>query len=970
MARKKLLNRETLEESSIFFFEEKGKYGHVPAHVSSLRDALLDFECTLSARLSFYDEHEFEDQEMLRSVLPKLPVSESEHPSIVHSIEAYRRMRQDAQRLDSGCDREAEWVKFYEKNFLDKLCEEFVITDQDSRRVARTKFYYDDFDVAKERPWSLFSGPGDFREEYGKSNLTTPTPDWVAYFRVYDLKSSWDRIPNSSRQWPWANLAKNKIVENFSLTTLQELAEHGLQFSVTNILRGNRNSSIVLSDLLCYPWLITEYKRKDEQKKVQCYCQAANAGAASLMLLQTLVRHSTYKTVLPIVTMTTWGPKVRIWICFFDDSQKRYNMVCIWEGDMTRTVHMIELHAILENTHTWAMRVLRPWISHHIDQWKSFCHIEHSREQEESVGNDLIDQFGALVAANPLPKIVDELQDGISVDRMESSELMMLFKEQNSLLLAGIRELLGTQRAVSNTERSNKRPSSETQSISTQTDDNLEIDPLYSLRDLFRLPQIESSDEIWSSSRAKSPVPRRRNWPKFDSPIWSAISHHASSSMIGGVYDGYPYFTYEKGELLDILGRRDKWYLARRGIGCDSPKGWVWAADTRMLFNAERDRWLETNGSRIHKPGPTNSLTEANQAPGLIKSDTHVLEKGPPSPAFQRSQATASFETKEAGRHNPGLASVATDDVSIRREWVTCERTGRRIPIKLPNPPVKEHRLSTELFAHPPKAAYSFTGTALPGSKHEDGPPPVRPPDLASFSKEPSTSAAEHGSETDVSADQSQSQPPENRKEAGLLEQLERRYSKGGLFEQSNRGDFKSGLFAGLDTNGWKPGSIPNRNEERQLFGDAGPSKPTWGELFDSCPSSSSSQQKGSRPSDDSEAPVKASLSDGVKTGAPTTPRLFGNSTAFKNPQDNSVSDEKQTSTFKIGLFRGLPSSDPYTRSKPRLFGDFRSNICPTEDDVAAEEPLRGTGHTKPEAPLQPESCISGEEDWETADEE
>ncbi|RYP52229.1 hypothetical protein DL768_002548 [Monosporascus sp. mg162] len=264
------LNRAKLKENGIFFFENKDEYGQMPAHVNSLRDALLDFGCILPARLSFHNEHAFEDREMLRSVMNKIDPSESERAFIVDSIKTYQDMKHDAQILDSGYDREPEWVKFYERNFLDKLCNEFVITDQDSRRVSRTKFYYDNFDVAKERRWSLFSGPGDFRKEYGKSNLRTPTPDWVAYFRVYDLKSSWGRIRNSSSRWPWANSAKNKIVENFSLATFQELAEHGLQFSVANILRGNRNSSIVPSDLVCYPWLITEYKKKDMQRKV-CY---------------------------------------------------------------------------------------------------------------------------------------------------------------------------------------------------------------------------------------------------------------------------------------------------------------------------------------------------------------------------------------------------------------------------------------------------------------------------------------------------------------------------------------------------------------------------------------------------------------------------------------------------------------------------------------------------------------------------
>ncbi|RYP04145.1 hypothetical protein DL764_004644 [Monosporascus ibericus] len=759
------LNRRALEENSIFFFEKNDEYGQVPAHVSSLRDALLDFECTLPARLSFYDEDEFEDDEMLRSIMDKLFGSDSEErASTMHSIKMYREMKHDAQILDNGCDREAEWVKFYEKNFLDKLCEEFVITDQDSRRVARTKFYYDNFDVAKERQWSLFSGPGDFRKEHGKSVLTMPVPDWVAYFRVYDLKSSWGRIRNSSSRWPWANSAKNEIVENFSLATLQELAEHGLQFSVANTLRGNQNSSIVPSDLICYPWLITEYKRKDKEgnkegnneRKMQCYCQAANAGAASLMLLQTLVRHSTYKTVLPVVTMTTWGPEVCIWICFFDDSLKRYQAF----GD------------------------------------------DHPALDPD--------------AKVPLFKTPTPTPNHTSNFRLDNKTLDT-FKESNH------------SRRTANTSNTGHGPATP----------RLELDS-------------SNPEETTSGQTPCTPV-----------------SKHMFNSQTDWAF-GTP--------------------------------SWVASAQT-TLIDAQTGRPLETTGSRIDKPDPANGLTKANQTPELIKSDTHVLRKGPPSPAIQRSPATESLESKEAGR-------------------------------------------------------------------------PVTPPDLTSFSKEPSTSAAEHGSGTHVSAYQSQSPPPDER-------------PKVGLFEQSNSGNFKGGLFDGLDTNGWKPRSIPYRDEQRQLCSDSGPSKPTRGEPSCGCPSSSSLEQKGSRPSDASKAQVQASLSDGVKTSAPTTPELFGNSNAFNTPKENSVSDEKQTNIFKIGLL----GSTPYTPSEPRLSIDFCSTgriprfgsaatemlgeqvtsgkeIGLTKDNVAAEEPPRGNGHTKQEAPPQSESCISADEDWETAEEE
>ena len=45
-------------------------------------------------------------------------------------------------------------------------------------------------------------------------------------------------------------------------------------------------------------------------------------------------------------------------------------MTCIWRGDMTLVSDLVKLRAILENTHTWAMREQRPRISAYIDLWK------------------------------------------------------------------------------------------------------------------------------------------------------------------------------------------------------------------------------------------------------------------------------------------------------------------------------------------------------------------------------------------------------------------------------------------------------------------------------------------------------------------------------------------------------------------------------------------------------------------------
>ncbi|KAI0133807.1 hypothetical protein BJ170DRAFT_175778 [Xylariales sp. AK1849] len=595
------LDRASLEKNKIFFFEEKGAYGQVPDHVNSLRDALLDSACTVSTRLSFYDEDEYEDPELLRSVLSKLYMRAPERDSIEQSILTYKDMKKNAKDLDYGQDREAEWVSFYDENFLTKLRKEFEITDKDSRRVARAKFYYDGFDIAKGRRWTVFQASRDFRKKYGKGKLTMPTPDWVAYFRVYDLESSWTRIPNSSGRWPFANSVKESIVENFSLPVLQGLAEHSLQFSVANNLRQHQSSPVVLSDLLCYPWLITEHKKKEKRKDIECFCQAANAGAASLMLLQTLVKHSTCKTVLPVVTMTTWGPEVRIWICFFDGSLDEYNMICIWEGDMKRIVHIVELQAILENTHTWAMRVLRPWISHHIDQWKSACHIGRGWEQEENVRNNSTGRSGALSLTKFLPDFLDKLQDEISDDEMEHSELRELLKKQHLLLLTEIRELLGTLGANTNTLQSKVRPP-QTRSVLKQTYDDPSIRPEENADDIIpgyhrtctpeRKSDSASSDRLSRESSVLCDISRA---PRQSSHLEQMDSRSATSPMFEQVFadNKRPGMQREQKEQKQSFPSRTNVISARNSFGSTTPDR-VLAADNQPYTpNVSSPAWTE-----------------------------------------------------------------------------------------------------------------------------------------------------------------------------------------------------------------------------------------------------------------------------------------------------------------------------------------------------------------------------------------
>ena len=245
-----------------------------------------------------------------------------------------------------------------------------------------------------------------------------------------------DRIANTSQRWKWALWPVDDLVRNFSISTLRELAKHGLLSSAAGIFKKDPGQ-IVPSDCICYPWLIVEYKKGQESTTPVCQAQAANAAVAALMMYRTLARYATPKVVPPVVAMTAVGEAVRIWIAYCDDGDdgsERYvsetlcnggrgflifsiltaekSMICIWEGDVTTIMGIVELETILENLHTWAMRILRPWISHYIDQWKfhfPLCPRVSGDYQPLGVVNDADQSYlGNYPTTSPISAEVDE----------------------------------------------------------------------------------------------------------------------------------------------------------------------------------------------------------------------------------------------------------------------------------------------------------------------------------------------------------------------------------------------------------------------------------------------------------------------------------------------------------------------------------------------------------------------------------
>ncbi len=178
---------------------------------------------------------------------------------------------------------------------------------------------------AQSRPWTLFrgkkkTGRKGFRQDDRKS-LTEPKPDWVAFFPIYDHKRP--RIPTPKR-WQLTKGLRKGITENFLYTTLQHLARFGVESNTAGLFRRRPRQTVVRSDFICFPWLIVEHKKAGKTAKgEECYCQAANAGTAAIMMLETLSaivpgskQQRTNEHIPPVVAVTTVDKDVRVWITY------------------------------------------------------------------------------------------------------------------------------------------------------------------------------------------------------------------------------------------------------------------------------------------------------------------------------------------------------------------------------------------------------------------------------------------------------------------------------------------------------------------------------------------------------------------------------------------------------------------------------------------------------------------------------
>ncbi|RTE83124.1 hypothetical protein BHE90_002379 [Fusarium euwallaceae] len=464
------MDRVRLAENGIFIEDGDEGCELLPPHVESLQDALLDFRRTIPDRFGCAEEEILKllDEEGINA---RDGIPDDDHAQIAADLELYAGIREltrhlaEADQLHMDEYSEDDWKVQFEELVLDQWVEDAQVCDGDTRQTARRKFYYDSFQQAKDRPWTLFGPNGS---EGTQGDLPEPKPAWAAHFPVFVISPA-ENYQHSGLQH---FASSHSIVDNFSQVTLEHLAGHGLQPSATGVTKTGRRGAALSEEYVLFPWLIAEHM-KDEYKgdAELCYSQAANAGAAALRMLQNLSGHDMKfpddTHIPPVVIITTRRDLVRVWIMHSAQSKGTSEMQVIWRGSMTRMVDIFELRAILENCHTWATRVLRPWISRQIDLWKQHCPDDCPRPFDASL------RYRAAQSKNlsnrPL-RNENAPEEEFGKNENKGVDLRRIIREEHDRLLKQL-----SKAPVETAPTETKRP---TRSIATQTGPDVDKHPL------------------------------------------------------------------------------------------------------------------------------------------------------------------------------------------------------------------------------------------------------------------------------------------------------------------------------------------------------------------------------------------------------------------------------------------------------------------------------------------------------------
>ncbi|UPX11504.1 uncharacterized protein EKO05_0002109 [Ascochyta rabiei] len=352
-------------------------------------------------------------------------------PAQKFEVETCQQAAEKVRRWRKRNENEPKWTQFFRRYIFEDFSD--VQGDVDFHRET---IY--GWELHEDVLWNEF--PQWVQSDLEVQRPTRPKPDLTYGFKIIETATEL-----------YSDYKHDRHVESFSLPWLSELRSRKkgsvISSPTTKLHQAAKSKRVTLSakDLMCFPWAIVEVKHgierpntsdghmrqnktkesKHEKRKQFCYCQAANASAAGLVLREELAIVAEDKSeshdALVMFSFTCVGPTVKLWITYREKpsehtskrerSQKskhaqrrgRIIMVCIWATSLELTWGVMALRMIVENMQEWVYARVKPEIS----RWIRIVHEHPPQTISLTPNGDTVVQRRRAASCEPLSERMD-----------------------------------------------------------------------------------------------------------------------------------------------------------------------------------------------------------------------------------------------------------------------------------------------------------------------------------------------------------------------------------------------------------------------------------------------------------------------------------------------------------------------------------------------------------------------------------
>ncbi|WJG37142.1 uncharacterized protein FOBCDRAFT_208450 [Fusarium oxysporum Fo47] len=245
----------------------------LPPHVEDVRRCLTDFSCLSNEKdESFHIISKDIEEGMERDLNPD-PIRK-----------AAERIQHEVLSRVGGGYAENVWQDIFGKRLFDQLTDSPSLSRDDSRRVSRSMYYYDQVIRSSDEIWTIFE-PGKEATTSRLRPVKCPKPDQAFFFPVYHHRN---------------NSGLPKVADPKARQRAQAWDSRPVEPSHV------------------------EYKKEKDQNEALEHvinCQGVNAAACATNLVQQTAQYAAklprHAHIPPIPVVTTVGPSVTVWLMYF-----------------------------------------------------------------------------------------------------------------------------------------------------------------------------------------------------------------------------------------------------------------------------------------------------------------------------------------------------------------------------------------------------------------------------------------------------------------------------------------------------------------------------------------------------------------------------------------------------------------------------------------------------------------------------